>query len=173
MAKTIETLKSTLTRIRTGRANADLLDHVMISYYGSDVPISQAGSVSVADARSLVVTPWEKKMIPDIEKAIMNSGLGLNPVTSGDVIRIPLPPLTEERRLEMTKTVRNEVENAKVAVRNVRRDANQHFKVMVKNKEVSEDEERKAEADVQKITDKHVADIDEILAAKEAELMEI
>ena len=138
MAKTIETLKSTLTRIRTGRANADLLDHVMISYYGSDVPISQAGSVSVADARSLVVTPWEKKMIPDIEKAIMNSGLGLNPVTSGDVIRIPLPPLTEERRLEMTKTVRNEVENAKVAVRNVRRDANQNFKVMVKNKEVSE-----------------------------------
>jgi len=173
MVKTLETLNTSLSKIRTGRANAELLDHVMVSYYGSDVPISQAASVSVADARSLVVTPWEKKMIPEIEKAIMNAGLSLNPVTAGDVIRIPLPPLTEERRLEMTKAVRTEAENAKVAVRNVRRDANQHLKAMVKNKEVSEDEERKAEENMQKITDRHVADIDEILSAKESELMEI
>jgi len=173
MAKTLETLNTSLRKIRTGRANAELLDHVMVSYYGSDVPISQVASVSVADARSLVVTPWEKKMIPEIEKAIMNAGLSLNPVTAGDVIRIPLPPLTEERRLEMTKAVRTEAENAKVAVRNVRRDANQHLKAMVKNKEVSEDEERKAEENMQKITDRHVADIDEILSAKESELMEI
>lgn len=173
MVKTLETLNTSLRKIRTGRANAELLDHVMVSYYGSDVPISQAASVSVADARSLVVTPWEKKMIPEIEKAIMNAGLSLNPVTAGDVIRIPLPPLTEERRLEMTKAVRTEAENAKVAVRNVRRDANQHLKAMVKNKEVSEDEERKAEENMQKITDRHVADIDEILSAKESELMEI
>jgi len=173
MVKTLETLNTSLSKIRTGRANAELLDHVMVSYYGSDVPISQVASVSVADARSLVVTPWEKKMIPEIEKAIMNAGLSLNPVTAGDVIRIPLPPLTEERRLEMTKAVRTEAENAKVAVRNVRRDANQHLKAMVKNKEVSEDEERKAEENMQKITDRHVADIDEILSAKESELMEI
>ena len=173
MVKTLETLNTSLRKIRTGRANAELLDHVMVSYYGSDVPISQAASVSVADARSLVVTPWEKKMIPEIEKAIMNAGLSLNPVTAGDLIRIPLPPLTEERRLEMTKAVRTEAENAKVAVRNVRRDANQHLKAMVKNKEVSEDEERKAEENMQKITDRHVADIDEILSAKESELMEI
>ncbi len=173
MAKTLETLNTSLSKIRTGRANAELLDHVMVSYYGSDVPISQAASVSVADARSLAVTPWEKKMIPEIEKAIMNAGLSLNPVTAGDVIRIPLPPLTEERRLQMTKAVRTETENAKVAVRNVRRDANQHLKAMVKNKEVSEDEERKAEESMQKITDRHVADIDKILTAKESELMEI
>ena len=172
MAKTLETLKTSLTKIRTGRANADLLDHVMVSYYGSDVPINQAASVSVADARSLAVTPWEKKMIPDVEKAIMNADLGLNPVTSGDVIRIPLPPLTEERRVEMTKAVRHEAENAKVAIRNIRRDANQHLKALVKSKEASEDDERRAEEDMQKITDKHVTDIDDVLAAKEAELME-
>ena len=173
MAKTLETLNTSLSKIRTGRANAELLDHVMVSYYGSDVPISQTASVSVADARSLVVTPWEKKMIPEIEKAIMKADLSLNPVTAGEVIRIPLPPLTEERRLEMTKAVRTEAENAKVAVRNVRRDANQHLKALVKNKEVSEDEERKAEENMQKITDRHVADIDKILSAKESELMEI
>ena len=173
MAKTLETLKTALSKIRTGRANAELLDHVTVSYYGSDVPINQVASVSVADARSLVVTPWEKKVIPDVEKAILNSDLGLNPVTAGDVIRIPLPPLTEERRLEMTKAVRGEAEQAKVAIRNVRRDANQHLKAMVKSKQITEDEEHKAEEDMQKITDKHVADIDQILAAKEAELMEI
>ncbi|MBS35097.1 MAG: ribosome recycling factor [Thiotrichales bacterium] len=173
MSKTLDALKLSLTKIRTGRANAELLDHITVSYYGSDVPINQVASVSVADARSLVVTPWEKKIIPDVEKAILNSDLGLNPVTAGDVIRIPLPPLTEERRIEMTKAVRAEAENARVAIRNVRRDANQNLKAMVKSKDISEDEERRAEDDMQKITDKHIADVDGILAAKEAELMEI
>ena len=173
MSKTLDALKLSLTKIRTGRANAEILDHITVSYYGSDVPINQVASVSVADARSLVVTPWEKKIIPDVEKAILHSDLGLNPVTAGDVIRIPLPPLTEERRIEMTKAVRAEAENARVAIRNVRRDANQNLKAMVKSKDISEDEERRAEDDMQKITDKHIADVDGILAAKEAELMEI
>ena len=173
MRKSIDAFNNELSRLRTGRAHASLLDHVMVAYYGSDVPINQAANVAVGDARSLVVQPWEKQMVPAIEKAIMNSNLGLNPVTAGDVIRVPLPALTEERRREMTRVVRQEAEQARVAVRNIRRDANQTFKELVKEKEITEDEERKAEDGMQKLTDRFVAEIDEILKGKEADLMEV
>ncbi|MFK7794435.1 MAG: ribosome recycling factor [Gammaproteobacteria bacterium] len=173
MGKSIESLRNELTKIRTGRANISLLDHVTVDYYGSEVPIAQAATVSVEDARTLAVSPWEKALVPVIEKAIMSSDMGLNPVTSGDVIRVPLPALTEERRKDFVKLVRQEAEQGKVAVRNIRRDANADFKELVKEKEISEDDERGALEVVQKLTDKHIKEIDNMLAEKEKELMEI
>lgn len=173
MGKSIESLKNDLTKLRTGRANPSLLDHVMVSYYGSDVPISQVANISVADARLLTVTPWEKGVAQDVEKAIRNSDLGLNPAAAGDIIRVPLPALTEERRKDMIKLVRSEGEAAKVAIRNIRRDANNDFKDLVKEKEISEDDERRAHDDMQKLTDAHIAEVEKHLSAKEKELMEI
>lgn len=173
MAKSVENLKQELTKLRTGRAHTSLLDHIRVNYYGSEVPLNQAASVSVADPRTLVVSPWEKNMIPAVEKAILNSDLGLNPATAGTVIRIPLPPLTEERRRDMVKLVRHEGEGARVAIRNIRRDANADLKALLKEKEITEDEERRAQDDIQKLTDKYVAEVDKVLEVKEAELMEI
>lgn len=173
MNKSIDAFRHELSRIRTGRAHPGLLEHVMVNYYGSEVPLTQASNVGVQDSRTLAVTPWDKTMVPDIEKAILNSDLGLNPVTAGGVIRVPLPPLTEERRRELAKVVRGEAESARVAVRNIRRDANHHLKELVKEKEITEDEERRAETDIQKLTDAHVENIDKLLQEKEAELMEI
>jgi len=173
MEKSIESFRDNLSKLRTGRANPSLLDQVMVSYYGSDVPLSQAATVSVADARMLNVTPWEKELVPVIEKAIMASGLGLNPSTSGGVIRIALPPLTEERRRDMVKVVKAEAENARISLRNIRRDANGDFKELLKEKEISEDDARKAEEDVQKITDKFVAQVEKITEEKEADLLEV
>lgn len=173
MQKTIETLQHELTKIRTGRANPGFLDHVQVDYYGNLTPLNQVSQVNAQDARTLSVTPWEKSMIPAIEKAILNADLGLNPVTSGSVIRVPMPALTEERRREMTKIVRNEGEQGRIAVRNVRRDANQQLKDLVKDKAISEDDERKGSEVVQKLTDKYISDIDKMLADKEKELMEI
>ena len=173
MRKSIGALKDELTKIRTGRAHTSLLDHITVEYYGSQVPLSQVANVSVVDSRTLSVTPWEKNMVQVVEKAIMTSDLGLNPATSGNLIRIPLPALTEERRRDLTKVVRNEVEGAKVAIRNIRRDANNDLKKLLMDKEVSEDEERRAQDEVQKLTDKYIAEVDKVLAAKEAELMEI
>ena len=173
MGKSVDTLNQELAKVRTGRAHPSLLDHVLVDYYGSEVPVGQAATVSVLDARTLSVQPWDKSMVKTIEKAIMNSDLGLNPVTAGEVLRIPLPPLTEERRREMTKVVRAEGENTRVAIRNVRRDANHTLKDMVKYKMISEDDERRGEERIQKITDSHVAQVDEILADKEKEVMEI
>lgn len=173
MGKSVESLKTELTKIRTGRAHTSLLDHVMVEYYGSEVPIAQAATVSVEDARTLAVSPWEKALVPVIEKAIMSSDMGLNPVTSGDVIRVPLPALTEERRKDFVKLVRQEAEQCRVAVRNIRRDANADLKELVKEKEISEDDEHGALEVIQKLTDKHIQQIDEVLAGKEKELMEI
>ena len=173
MAKSVEALRNELGKLRTGRAHASLLDHVTVGYYGSDVPLNQVASITVSDPRTLAVSPWEKKIIPDVEKAIMASDLGLNPVTSGDVIRVPLPPLTEERRREMTRIVRQEAEQARVAVRNIRRDANQQLKALIRDEHLPEDAEKRAEADVQKLTDRHVAEIDSVLEEKERDLMEI
>lgn len=173
MGKSVEAFKQDLTKIRTGRAHPSLIEHLTVSYYGADTPITQVANVSIADARTLQVQPWEKDMVAAVEKAIMNSDLGLNPNTAGQIIRIPLPPLTEERRKDLIKVVRGEAEAAKVAVRNIRRDANSTFKDLVKEKEISEDEERRAQDDIQKLTDDHVAKIDSILAEKEDELMEI
>ncbi len=173
MTKSIDSFRDQLSKLRTGRANASLLDQVMVSYYGSDVPLSQAATVSVADARMLSVTPWEKELVPVIEKAIMASDLGLNPSTSGNVIRVALPPLTEERRRDMIKVVKAEAESARVALRNIRRDANGDVKELLKEKEITEDEERRAEDDIQKITDKFVAQVEKIMEEKEADLLEI
>lgn len=173
MAKSIESLRSELTKLRTGRAHTSLLDHVTVEYYGSQVPITQVANVNVGDARSLTVVPWEKKMVPVVEKAILNSDMGLNPVTAGDVIRVPLPVLTEERRRDMTKLVRAEGEGARVAIRNIRRDVLSDIKELLKSKELTEDEERRAQDDVQKITDKHIAEVDKLVEAKEKDLMEI
>ena len=173
MKKSVEAFAQELSKIRTGRAHPSLLEHVMVSYYGNDVPINQAANVNVVDSRTLGITAWDKNMVPDIEKAILNSDLGLNPVTTGEVIRVPLPPLTEERRKDLTKVVRNEAEKARVAVRNIRRDANSQLKPLVKDKSITEDDERRAEADVQKMTDAHVAEIEKKLEEKEKELMEI
>lgn len=173
MAKSVESLKQDLVKLRTGRAHTSLLEHITVSYYGADVPINQVASITVGDARTLVVTPWENKMVPSIEKAILTSDLGLNPTTAGNVIRIPLPPLTEERRRDMIKVVRQEGENARVAIRNIRRDANADFKSLLKEKEITEDEERRAEDAMQKLTDKYIAEIEKTLEAKEAELLEI
>jgi len=173
MDKTIEALVHELAKLRTGRAHPSLLDHVTVDYYGSEVPIGQAASVTAIDARTLGVQPWDKSMVGKIEKAILNSDLGLNPATSGDIIRIPLPPLTEERRREMTRVVRHEAENARVAIRNVRRDANHTLKELVREKAITEDDERRGEDRIQKLTDRHVERIDAILGEKEAELMQI
>jgi len=172
MNKSVEALKHEFSKLRTGRAHASLLDHITVPYYGSEVPINQAASVVVTDARTLTVTPWEKKTVPDVEKAILNSDLGLNPVTAGDVIRVPLPALTEERRKEMTKVVRHEAENARVAIRNIRRDANQHLKGLIKDQHLAKDEEHRAEDEVQKITDTFIATVDELLKEKEKDLMD-
>jgi ribosome recycling factor len=173
MAKSVETLRHDLTKLRTGRAHTSLLDHITVDYYGSEVPLKQVANVNVEDARTLIVTPWEKPMVAVIEKAIMKSDLGLNPNTAGTVMRIPLPPLTEERRRDMIKVVRHEAEGARVAVRNIRRDANNDFKELLKEKEISEDEDRRAQEQIQKLTDQAIAEIEKVTQAKEAELMEI
>lgn len=173
MSKSLEALKVDLSKVRTGRAHTGLLDHIQVDYYGSLMPLSQVANVTLADARTIGVQPWEKKMIPVVEKAIRDADLGLNPATSGDLIRIPMPALTEERRKELTKVVHKEAEAARVAVRNIRRDANEHLKKALKDKECSEDEERHAQADVQKLTDRFIADIDKMMQAKETDLMAI
>ncbi|MDJ0657842.1 MAG: ribosome recycling factor [Xanthomonadales bacterium] len=173
MQQSVEHLRHELTKVRTGRAHTSLLDHLRVDYYGNEVPISQAATVSVSDARTLTVQPWEKTMVSAIEKSILESDLGLNPNTAGTTIRIVLPPLTEERRRELTKVVGHEGEHAKVAIRNVRRDAIHHTKELLKEKEITEDQERKAETDIQQITDKYVAQVDEVVKAKDDELMEI
>ncbi len=172
MAKSVEALKAVLKKIRTGRAHTSLLDQVTVDYYGSQVPLSQVANVVVDDARTLSVTPWEKPMVATIEKAIINSGLGLTPNSAGLVIRVPLPPLTEERRKDMIKLVRHEAEQGKVAIRNIRRDALHTVKELLKEKEITEDDDRRAHDDIQKITDARVADVDKVLSEKEAELME-
>jgi len=173
MTKSLESLRHELAKIRTGRAHPSLLEHVHVDYYGSEVPIGQAASVTVEDARTLSVTAWDKNMVPVIEKAILTSDLGLNPTTAGTVIRIPLPPLTEERRKDLGRIVHQEGENAKIAIRNIRRDANHHIKELLKEKEISEDQERKAEQEIQQVTDVAVKKVDEIVAEKEQELLEI
>ena len=173
MGKTIESTRLDLARIRTGRATPSLLDHVMVDYYGTPSPISQVATVSVSDARTLAVSPWEKKMVPLIEKAIMESNLGLNPMTAGEIIRIPLPALTEERRKEMTKIVRSEGENGKIAIRNIRRDALSDIRELTKEKEISQDDEKRASEQIQHLTDRFVKKIDDVVAEKEAEVMEI
>lgn len=173
MLKSIEAFKTELTKIRTGRAHPGILDQVQIEYYGSPVPISQVANVSLLDARTISVQPWEKGMGAKIEKAIRESDLGLNPSTQGDLIRVPMPPLTEERRKELTKVVKGAAEDAKVAVRNLRRDANEHAKRLLKDKEITEDEDRRSQDDVQKLTDRHIAEIDKLVQAKEAEIMAV
>jgi len=173
MGKSVDSLRTELTKIRTGRAHPSLLDQIMVDYYGTDTPIKQVANVTVEDSRTLAVAPWEKQMVAVVEKAIINSGLGLNPATSGNLIRIPMPPLTEERRRELVKVVKGEGENAKIAIRNIRRDANSDFKDLLKETEISEDECRQSEDSVQKHTDKYVANVDEVIAVKEKELMEI
>ncbi|MDH3714598.1 MAG: ribosome recycling factor [Gammaproteobacteria bacterium] len=173
MGKSVEALKQELAKIRTGRAHTSLLDHITVEYYGTQVPLSQTAKVSVEDSRTLTVTPWEKPMVQVVEKAIMNSDLGLNPSTAGEVIRIPMPPLTEERRKDLVKVVRHETENGRVAIRNIRRDANHHLKELLKEKEISEDDDRRAEDSVQKLTDQFVAEMDNLLQVKEQELLEV
>lgn len=173
MAKSVTALRQELTKIRTGRAHTSLLDHIMVEYYGSDVPLNQVSNVGVEDSRTLTVTPWEKDMVAKIEKAIMGSDLGLNPATAGTVIRVPLPPLTEERRKDMIRVVRNEAEGGRIAIRNIRRDAIHDIKELLKEKMIGEDDERRGEEDIQAITDKHIAEIDQVLAEKESELMEV
>ena len=171
MKKTVESLQHELTKVRTGRANAGLLDHVQVDYYGTLSPLHQVASVTVSDSRTLLVTPWEKAMVAAVEKAILNSDLGLNPATAGSAIRIPMPPLTEERRKDLIKVVRHEGEQARVSVRNVRRDANQQLKELVKAKEIAEDDERRSGDLIQKLTDKYVEEIDAVLVEKEKDLM--
>lgn len=171
MKKSIEVLRLDLVKMRTGRASASLLDHVNVNYYGSPMPINQVANVNVSDARTITVQPWEKKMVPEVEKAILNSDLGLNPVTSGDVIRVPLPPLTEDRRKEMIRVVRHEGEQTKVAIRNVRRDAIQSIKAMIKDENLAKDEQKRGEDEVQKITDEFVAEVDGVLKEKEDDLL--
>ncbi len=173
MDQSIAAFMNNLTKIRTGRANPALLDSVQVEYYGSHVPLSQVANVSLLDSRTISIQPWEKGMGAKIEKAIRESDLGLNPSSMGDLIRVPMPAMSEERRKEMTKLVRNEGENAKVAVRNQRRDANEAVKKLVKDKLASEDDQKRAEADVQKVTDKHITDIDRLIAAKEQEIMAV
>jgi ribosome recycling factor len=173
MAKSVETLKHDLSKVRTGRAHTGLIDHLRVDYYGSEMPINQVANVTLADARTISIQPFEKKMVQVVEKAIRDSDLGVNPATSGDVIRIPMPPLTEERRKELGKIVRHEGENAKVAVRNIRRDAIQHLKELLKEGEVGEDQEKRAQDEVQKLTDKSIADIDRLVAEKEKDLMAV
>ena len=173
MQKSLDALKADLGKVRTGRAHTGLLDHVMVDYYGTATLVTQVANITLVDARTIGVQPWEKKMIPVVEKAIRDSDLGLNPATSGDLIRIPMPALTEERRRELTKVVHKDAENARVAVRNIRRDANEHLKKLLKDKQCSEDDERHAQQDVQKLTDRFIAEIDKMLQAKEADLMAV
>jgi ribosome recycling factor len=173
MSKTVETLKHDLTKVRTGRAHTGLLDHIQVDYYGTPMPINQCANVTLADARTITVQPWEKKMVQVIEKAIRDSDLGLNPATTGDLIRVPMPALTEERRRDLIKVVRHEAENARIAVRNIRRDANEHLKKLLKDHAVAEDDERHAQTDVQKLTDRSIAEIDKLLAQKETDLMAV
>ena len=173
MHKTVETLKHDYQKVRTGRAHTGLLDHIQVDYYGSMMPINQVANVTLADARTIAVQPWEKKMVQVVEKAIRDSDLGLNPAVSGEIIRVPMPSLTEERRKELIKVVRHEAESARVAVRNIRRDTNEHLKKLLKEHEVSEDDERHAQTDVQKLTDRYIAEIDKVLQAKEADLLAV
>jgi ribosome recycling factor len=173
MDQSIAAFKNNLTKIRTGRANPALLDTVHVDYYGSILPISQVANVALLDARTISVQPWEKGMGPKIEKAIRDSDLGLNPASMGDLIRVPMPPMSEERRKEMTKLVRHEGETAKIAVRNLRRDANEHVKKLVKDKVASEDEQKRSEAEIQKLTDRHIAEIDQLVTSKEHEIMAV
>jgi ribosome recycling factor len=173
MQKTLESLKHDLGKIRTGRAHTGILDHIQVDYYGSMIPINQVANVTLIDARTIGVQPWEKNMVSKVEKAIRDGDLGLNPATQGEIIRVPMPPLTEERRRDLIKVVKNEGEAAKVAVRNLRRDANQHLKDALKAKEVSEDDERRAQDEVQKLTDRHIAEVDKLLAEKEKDLMAV
>jgi ribosome recycling factor len=173
MQKSIEALKNEFAKIRTGRAHPSLLEHIRVSYYGSEMPLNQVANVSIADSHTLAVTPWDKGMVQSIEKAIMTSGLGLNPSTAGTVIRVPLPPLTEERRRDMTKIVRHEAENARVSIRNIRREMNQDFKDLLKDKEVTEDEAHRAEEKAQALTDKFIAQVETLTADKEKELMAV
>ena len=173
MSKSVASLRQDLTKIRTGRAHTSLLDHVTVEYYGSEVPLNQVSNVGVEDSRTLTVTPWEKDMVAKIEKAIMTSDLGLNPATAGTVIRVPLPPLTEERRKDMIRVARNEAEGGRIAIRNIRRDAIHDVKELLKEKMIGEDDERRAEEEIQAITDKYIAEIDQTLAEKESELMEV
>jgi ribosome recycling factor len=173
MHKSLDALKADLGKVRTGRAHAGLLDHISVDYYGSQMPIPKVANVSLLDARTLGVSPWEKKLLGAIEKAIRESDLGLNPASQGDMVRVPMPALTEERRRDLIKVIKHEGENAKIAVRNSRRDANHALKELLKSKSVSEDEERRAQDEIQKLTDKHIADIDRMIAAKEAELMAV
>lgn len=173
MNKSIETLKHEFAKIRTGRAHPSLLEHIKIKYYGADVPLNRAATITVTDPRTLSVSPFDKKTVKDVEKAIRDSDLGLNPAVAGEVIRVPLPPLTEERRKELIRVVRHEAEQARVAVRNIRRDANHMLKELLKEKEITEDEDRRTEERVQKLTDDHIAAIDKLLAQKEHDLMEV
>jgi ribosome recycling factor len=173
MAKSVEALKVDLGKVRTGRAHTGLLDHIHVDYYGSPMPLNQVANVTLADARTISVQPWEKKMIPVVEKAIRDSDLGLNPATQGDIVRVPMPALTEERRRDLIKVVRHDAENARIAIRNVRREANEQLKKLLKDHKVSEDDERHAQTDVQKLTDRSIADVDKQLAAKETDLMAV
>jgi ribosome recycling factor len=173
MQKTLEALKTDLSKVRTGRAHTGLLDHVTVDYYGTATPIPQVANVTLVDGRTIGVSPWDKKMAGAIEKAIRDSDLGLNPSAVGDIVRVPMPALTEERRKDLIKVVRHEGESARIAVRNVRRDANNHLKDLLKQKKVAEDDERRAQDDVQKLTDRYIAEIDKLLLAKEADLMAI
>lgn len=173
MQRSLEALKNDLAKIRTGRAHTGLLDHVQVDYYGSMMPINQVANLTMIDARTIGVAPWEKKMVAAVEKAIRESDLGLNPATQGDLIRVPMPALTEERRRELTKVVKSEGETAKVAIRNLRRDANQHLKDLLKEKEISEDEERRAQDEIQKLTDKTIVEVEKMVQQKEAEVMAV
>jgi ribosome recycling factor len=173
MKKSVEALKTDLAKVRTGRAHTGLLDHVKVDYYGNETPLNQVANITLVDSRTIGVQPWEKKMAPAIEKAIRDADLGLNPATQGEVVRVPMPPLTEERRKELIKVVRHEGENAKVAIRNLRRDANHHLKELLKNKAIPEDQERRTQDEVQKLTDRYVAEVDKLLHQKEADLMQV
>ncbi|MCX7236718.1 MAG: ribosome recycling factor [Burkholderiales bacterium] len=173
MQKSIEAFKANLAKIRTGRANPGILEHIMVDYYGNPTPISQVANLGLADARTINVTPWEKNMVAVVEKAIRDSDLGLNPATQGVVIRVPMPPLTEERRKELTKVVKSEGEETKIAIRNLRRDANEHLKRLIKDKEISEDEERRAQDEIQKLTDRFVTDVDKLVVEKDKEIMTV
>ena len=173
MRKSIESLKHEFSKVRTGRAHTSLLDHIRVSYYGNEMPLNQVANVAAADARMLTVTPWEKAMVPVVEKAIIASNLGFNPSTAGNVIRVMIPALTEERRRDFVKVVKGEAEAARVAIRNVRRDANSDLKELLKDKAISEDEERRAQEEIQALTDKYVAEVEKMLHEKEAELMEV
>ena len=173
MAKSVETLKNDLAKVRTGRAHVGILDHLRVDYYGTEMPINQVANVTLSDARTISIQPFEKKMVQVVEKAIRDSDLGVNPATSGDVIRVPMPALTEERRKELAKLVKHEGEGAKVAVRNIRRDAIAHLKALLKEHEVSEDDDKRAETEIQKLTDKSIGDIDKLVAEKEKDLMAV